>query len=246
MVDATGPGAAGNSARRSLQLEGEAPLQNMPDQAPGWFISFFKGFENRIEHIIDSVLSKRLSDLTIKLDEQEEKVIGLEMEVDGMKKAVVGLKEENTSLKLLVDDLENRSRRSNLVFHGIPEVGDAEDCRKTIDTVLQQFVGLSQTDYSIERVHRTPTTMQPRSRQGQQSDSRPAKPRMIHICFSSLSQKEKVRAECMKKFKAEDYHGPQALCSRGLQQKSPSTTEEQDGAIQEPAIAGKEAIFHLS
>lgn len=191
-------------------------LNQAPHAAPGWFVTFFADFENRMENTIDALLCKRLGELSTRIDVHDNKITSLEMEVEAMKKTLAELQEENSSCKLLIDDLENRSRRNNLVFHGVPEVGEKEDCWNTMSDVLQKFVGLSSNDYSIERVHRTPTKLppaqvhDPKAQQGQhpQGDaSKSPKPRIIHVCFSSFSQKEKVRSECVKKFKGENYHG---------------------------------------
>ena len=151
------------------------------------------------------------------MNEHEEKISSLEFDYGNLKKEVANLRDENSTLTAAVDDLENRSKRNNVVFYGIPETGETEDCRQTVDTVLQQFVGLSSSAYSIERVHRTPTVRQ----QGSQSQSGHVrnKPRMIHACFSSFVQKEKVKAECVKRFKAEEYKGHKLFIANDLSKR---------------------------
>ena len=216
------PGAvAADNPRRSLLL---SPTSELADEAPNWFVSFFTAFEKRFEQKIDCILVKRLNELSMKINEQEEKLTCLEIDVENMQKEVTSLKEENSSLRIAVDDLENRSRRQNLVFHGIPDGGEGEDCRRTVDTILQEFVGLSPSTYTMERVHRTPTTMQQRSQardpqQSQRGNTRNAKPRMIHVCFSTFSQKEKVKTEYLKKFKAQEYDGHKLYVAEDLSKR---------------------------
>lgn len=188
-------------------------------QPPAWFVLFEKRFD-AFEEKIDRVLSKRLGELNIKLNDQQEKIRSLEFDYDNVKKEVENLKEENSVLKSAVDDLENRSRRNNLVFYGLTEVGDAEDCRLTLNTMLQQHVKLPSSAYSIERVHRTPTFMQQRSgaqgnQQSQQAGGNAKKPRMIHVCFASYTQKQKVKTECLKHF-TEEYNGHKLAVAEDL------------------------------
>nr|XP_054917733.1 uncharacterized protein LOC129380525 [Dermacentor andersoni] len=62
------------------------------------------------------------------------------------------------SLALQVDDLENRSRRSNLIFYGIPEVENErpDDLKRTIsDKIIKGTIGV--TVSGIERMHRLGT-----------------------------------------------------------------------------------------
>ena len=72
-----------------------------------------------------------------------------------------------------IDDLENRGRSNNLIFHGVLEKAQGsssrEDVAVTLQEVLKGFVGLSASDYKIDRCHRTPT-LPPSWPQGQASD----------------------------------------------------------------------------
>ena len=105
---------------------------------PGWFCAFFEKFEARFEDKIDSLLCKRLEELTTKVNDHEDKITGLQIEIEDLQKQVVSLKKEEQSLKLLVDDLENRSRRNNLVFHGIPEAEGSGAGRRVLKTATTQ------------------------------------------------------------------------------------------------------------
>lgn len=81
------------------------------------------------------------------------------------------------------DDLENRSRRSNLRILNIPEgCEDGKDPLKFMIDVLMQVMGPEAfpTPPELERAHQTPT-----SKPVQRSS-----PRAFLICFSRFQQKE--------------------------------------------------------
>ncbi|XP_041475263.1 uncharacterized protein LOC121423826 [Lytechinus variegatus] len=197
------------SMKRSLFTSDLAPG---PGQSPPqWFVDFFKGFEARLENYIENITLAKFSELSSTLDQQNEKLSACSMQIEDLEKQVKKLKLDNTQLVNKIDDLENRGRRNNLIFHGIPEQahgpGSREDVAVTLQKVLQDFVGLSASEYKIERCHRTPTgpPIQPRDQAGDQD----LKPRIIHACFSSFADKEQVRKACIQKFKVKDakFHG---------------------------------------
>lgn len=93
------------------------------------------------------------------------------------------LQGQNQSLLDRCDDLENRSRRSNLRIVNIPEGSeDGKDPVKFMSDVLMDAMGpeVFSTPPELERAHRTPT-----SRAGQRSS-----PRTFLVCFSRFQQKE--------------------------------------------------------
>lgn len=181
-----------SNARRSLELGSRSAVMDTEsnDKAPTWFTQF----EVRLEQFLESKIISRLNDLTTKVTEHDEKLDAVNMDVSELKSQVKALQKEKASLTAKVDDIENRSRRNNLVFYGVPESG--ESCADTMKDVFQ-FAGLNM-EIPMERCHRTPTV--PRN------DNRD-KPRMIHIAFQSFSTKEMVRKECIRKFKSSEYKG---------------------------------------
>lgn len=93
------------------------------------------------------------------------------------------LQGQNQSLLDRCDDLENRSRRSNLRILNIPEGSEnGKDPVKFMSDVLMEVMGpdVFSTPPELERAHRTPT-----SRAGQRST-----PRTFLVCFSRFQQKE--------------------------------------------------------
>lgn len=93
------------------------------------------------------------------------------------------LKEKIDRLENKMDDLEGRSRRNNLIFHGIPYPrGQTElwsDCEKAVKSVLKDEMGLKE-DVEIERAHRL---------QGGGKNPRP-----IIVCFGKFKDKERILA----------------------------------------------------
>ena len=147
---------------------------------PDWFICYEQRLDERFKAISEN------------LDEIKEKFNAIDFEVEKLKTDIAGLQKENNDLNAKIDDLENRSRRSNLVFYGIPELDSGkEDCVKTVTSLFQDFVGVQINPDHIDRCHRTPTFRVPSQ----------TKPRIIHVAFSSFKTRELVRKSCIQKFK---------------------------------------------
>lgn len=67
------------------------------------------------------------------------------------------LEKENTDLKSWTEDAENRSRRSNLCFIGIPERAEAKDILGFMSRLIPELLGEDNfpVPLMIERCHRT-------------------------------------------------------------------------------------------
>ena len=179
----------------SLSVAKRLPMEGHEDDPPRWFMNF----ERRIEQRFDN-LARSLDDIGHRLVEQEEKLKALEFDSHTARADIEKLKQEKDDLAAKLDDLENRSRRSNLVFFGIPETEGREDCKESMKDLLKNFVGLDPAVLNnIDRCHRTPTF-----RRGNDEQS---KPRIIHMAFSSYGSRDTVRKACIEKFKAEEYKG---------------------------------------
>ncbi len=188
------------SCARSLNLNTDDSVQDTP---PRWFTLFFKDFEVRLEHRLESIIIKRLDELAAQ--DHEEKFTACSMKVDDMQAEVDKLKKEKDAMLVKLDDLENRSRRNNLVFHGVPEQNGKEDCLQTVSDILHNIVGMPhELCQQVERCHRTPTHA---------ASVNKDKPRIIHTAFSSFATKEKIRKECMKKFARDQYKGKKLFVS---------------------------------
>lgn len=63
------------------------------------------------------------------------------------------------ALKDEIEELQNRSRRNNLVFYNIPEKAEKGDCISLVQDFITQHMGLETIcgHVELERAHRTPS-----------------------------------------------------------------------------------------
>ena len=218
--------APGSSAKRSLNLSDT-------DEPPSWLIQFFEKFATRLEKRMETVISNKLFELTSKVEAQEEKLTACVIELTGLAQEVKKLKEDKENLVCKLDDLENRSRRNNLVFYGVPE--EKTDTSAVIKEVLEDFVGLPSGDYNIERCHRTPTV----NRGNPELD----KPRMIHVCFTTYSAKEKVRKACIQKFRSAQFKEKKLFVSEDFSKRILALRKNKMDAFKKLRSEGKKPFF---
>ena len=159
---------------------------DMGSEQPAWFKLFYDDFKN-LETRIDNMVIKRLDDFAGKLNEHEEKLKAVEFVMKEITDKAERRDKTIEALEIKIDELENRSRRNNLVFYGVPEPtrAEREDCLKTMQELLVDIVGLEiDVTVDIDRCHRTPT---------HRSYEESSKPKMIHVAFPSFVTREKVR-----------------------------------------------------
>lgn len=113
--------------------------------------------------------------LTEKLEKQEQKISKLEEENACLRESLRQIEDKQ-------DDLENRSRRNNLIFYGVPEQENTpetwEECgRKILNIILNDMKVTGITERDVERAHRM----------GGQFGKRP-----IIVKFMHFGVKEKV------------------------------------------------------
>ena len=104
----------------------------------------------------------------------------LKKSCDSFEKTSKSLSEKNVELGNKLVDLEARSMRENLMFYGIPEEGDKENCEDEVKQLMRDILHMESVDtYTFDRAHRV----------GQRS----ASTRPIVVKFHYYSQREKVR-----------------------------------------------------
>ena len=113
--------------------------------------------------------------------EQKEEARKLREEVRELRKDKEEWEKRYVVLHERVIDQEARSRRNNLLFHGLPEGGQEEDCTSVIQNFIRHKLRLD-INVDIERAHRLGAK---KSDQG--------KPRPIIAKFLRFQQREKVR-----------------------------------------------------
>lgn len=107
-------------------------------------------------------ISDQLADLSSRMTVVE----GLKTVVDKVNQELVALKAENLELRARLDDIENQSRRNNLVFHGITDVSAetwAQSETKVTD-LITDVLGLPVPAGAFERVHRLGSFRESRTR----------------------------------------------------------------------------------
>ena len=193
-----------------------------------------------MESKIEKIISKQLRELSLRIDDQEQKIKSLNFDVGGMSDEMKHLKQVNESLLQKVDDLENRSRRNNLVLFGIEETQQKEDCYKTVGDFLS-FIGREEDKNCIERCHRTPTFQPP---QKDAAHSKP-RPRKIHIAFSSFVVKEKVRKAAIEKLKNTKsiYHDQAVYVAEDLSKRVIQLRKNKSQLFRRLKVEGKRPFF---
>ena len=95
-------------------------------------------------------------------DDRKNELKSAKTEVTSLKSRCETLESNNKSymeqcakLGSKVADLESRSMRDNLLFYGVPEGGDAENCELLIKTVMSEKLNVTDTQSIVlDRVHR--------------------------------------------------------------------------------------------
>ncbi|XP_071488643.1 uncharacterized protein [Diadema antillarum] len=225
---------AGKQAVKRLSYS-DAAAADEGDPPPRWFIRFMKDFDNKWEERF----SKRLDELTVKVLEHDDTIVGVTHQLDVLEQEVKKLKKERNELVSKLDDLENRSRRNNLVFHGIAE-SPKENCYNLITKeLLVDFIGLSPNNFKVERCHRTPgshTTTAPGTNAG-------PRPRIIHVAFSSYLEKEHVRKACVEKFRANKFKDGKIFVSDDFSKRVLNKRKEKMDTFRRLKEEGKRPFF---
>lgn len=103
------------------------------------------------------------------------------------------------------ENSENRSRRNNLIFHGVPERQYARSIDSIIkEDIMKGMMGVDVSSIVIERVHRTPTTFDNQDRR---------KPRPVHVRFLNYADRDKILRLAPSKLKGKKYQNASIFIS---------------------------------
>ena len=165
---------------------GEAPAEHRgsdqcDESPPAWFVAFEKRQESRFQSLLQECRDEHQT---------------FRFEMDTMKDEIKALSTALDEASLKIDDLENRSRRNNLVIWGAPEGIESQDCISFIHNLLGED-GHSST--TIQRAHRSGYLS---SKPGSKPNK---KPRPIHIGFSSYLAKVDAKKKLISVFKESTY-----------------------------------------
>ena len=155
---------------------------------------------------------------------------GLQMEVDNLKDDMKKLEEKMKDYELKIDELENRSRRNNLVIFNLAEGKEGSDVVKFIHHLLAAECSVTPT--SIQRAHRS----------GKLSPDN-AKPRPIHIGFASYPEKEQCRKALLQLFKSKKVYDSKLYVSNDFSQRVQKMRKQKLGELYRLREQGKEAFM---
>lgn len=125
-------------------------------------------------------LHKELRLQTLRIDQAEDRISTIEDDATATSAAVARLSLIQRELQDKVDDLENRSRWTNLSIIGLPESYPASSITAICSTIILEQLGL-----------RTPCTVEGAHRVGQPAESR-SKPRPVIVRYLNNADKQAI------------------------------------------------------
>ena len=128
-------------------------------------MSFFSVFADSVNKRIDGIL-REVEGLKTSLEHSQAELA--ELKAVNIPKRIVALENNIESLLAKADDLENRSRRNNLCFEGIPELryGNEswEKSEEKVKELIDNQLKMNSQDIIIERAHRVGRKVPEKSR----------------------------------------------------------------------------------
>lgn len=156
-----GAGGTRASMENPGNPQGGASSQPVKEPTLTDVMSMLQALGNRMDSKLDEVkeevhtLREEYTAMQDEVRGLREEVSGLRQQNDDMLKSHAALTEQMEDLARKTDDLEGRSRRNNLIFHGL-ERRDNEtsaDCEDTLRDLFTDRLELSQ-DVEFDRIHR--------------------------------------------------------------------------------------------
>ena len=225
-ADATGARAAEHGHPRGA---GGSSAASANEEAPPKWLS---AFEQRMDRRLDSMRQ----DLFQVVGEVKEAFHFHEQICD---QKFEKLEKELEKCQDKLDDLENRSRRNNLIFFNIPEGEEKASPNMhhfTFSFLSRMVPELHEKD--IERSHRTPSGPPPRPDANGKVKARP-----IHVCFASFQAREKVKRSCIQAFKSSQLKDKRFFVADDLSHRIQAQRKKLLPSLQRLRNAGKRAFF---
>ena len=194
-----------NAMAMDLGLASALPIDNEQNNAvaPMWFRQFELRLDARLAKLCDNFNQ------------------ALELHTENCDREIQNLHTELNKALDKIDDLENRSRRNNVVIFGVPEGVETNpsNCSDFVSDTLLKFIDPDNTmpKIDIQRAHRTPTG--PARMPG-------SKPRPIHVFFSNYQQKEMVRKTAIATFKSKKFRDSKLFISDDLSKRVQAQRKE--------------------
>ena len=193
---------------------------------------------SKLDTIIKTLesMGTRITNLEIKLDETSLQISTHHNDISDLKEAVEFNQKQNATLKALInnnadgnhssisqledrlEDLENRSRRNNIIIHGIPEGSERDQpCEEFLSDFLTNHMKIDGgKDFEIERAHRTPS----RRQSTPQPDGTNSRPRPIHCKLLRYGDRHHILKNAAKLLRNNQYKGANIFISDDVSAKA--------------------------
>ncbi|KAK1876910.1 LINE-1 retrotransposable element ORF1 protein [Dissostichus eleginoides] len=151
-------------------------------------------FSKKLDDVLEGIsgLKGELQHQTSRITEAEERIGKTEDDLNSMHSAIKRLQDKCATLKMKVQNQENRGRRNNLRLIGLPEKVEGQDAGAFLEQWLPRVLGTDTctTLPVIERAHRIGRLKTSKPIEGRQAHvsakrERLAKQRLLHHGFAT-------------------------------------------------------------
>ncbi|XP_053568803.1 olfactory receptor 1361-like [Bombina bombina] len=138
-------------------------------------------------HIRLNIILEELKSQAERIKEMEQRISNCEDTQIKVQLQMEALLKQNISLSNKIDEMENRSRRSNLRLIGIPESLRPQDLKKFVERTIPELLGLNPEEniFTTERVHRM-------GRERDHSTTTDRRPRPVMAKFLNFQGKSEI------------------------------------------------------
>lgn len=168
---------------------------------------------------------------------QEDRFDGLKMDMNSrfaeIGECIKSLKDKLKTAEQKIDDLENRSRRCNLVIFNLPEKKEGQNCLHFICGLIKES-GVAINPLHIQRAHRTGKL---------DLSGANSKPRPIHIGFVFYQEKEMCRRSLAELFKQQKIADAKLFVANDYSAKVQQMRREKLPQLRQLRAEGKEAFL---
>ena len=216
-IESSEQNAANGACQTSVSGHRDPPGPESELLPPAWFAAFEKRLDQRFMTLHECV-SAEVKEVKESCNE-----------------AIEELRKKLETCMDKIDELENRSRRSNLVFFNVPEGVESghSSCEAFLSSLLTEVN--PNLRFNIQRAHRTPTG--PRPARGIE------KPRPIHAAFGMYQERQAVKKACIEAFKSKRFYDKKLFVSDDLSRRVQLQRKALVPALKKLQGEGKKAFF---
>ena len=238
-------GNASKSFKKTLTFPDEAQMTDEQIQDGGAHVGHFEASKQQQS---ENIPPKWFKDFECRQDQRFEKVArdfrdvceGFTMEIDNMKGEIDALKRKLELTEIKIDDLENRSRRNNIVIFNLPEGTEGVDCTKYLSDLLNKECKIQ--NCGIQRAHRTGKP-NPAPNNASNGNAQSSKPRPIHVGFGLYQDKELCRKALADLFRSKKIEDSKLYVANDFSQKVLQLRKAKLPQLRKLKNEGKNAFF---